>query len=304
VVALDPATGGLLASVSAPWPRGAIRGETRPGSADVEGEVLRERLDRARFGLYPPGSTFKIVTAAAALTQSPTLAHTTFTCRKLSDGVGAVVQGRLVHDDTSDRAHGALAMEDATAFSCNAYYAQLGARIGWPALSAMAQRFGIATGRPPGEESYTAYAIESAYGQAQVTATPLEMAGVAAAVASGGRLSSMHWAVSPSEADSGAREMLSPLVARMLGRYMRAVVERGTGRGLAALQPAIAGKTGTAQVTNGRAHAWFIGFAPYGEAKRRVAFAVLLEHGGYGGDHATALGGQLVAAAAKLGLAR
>ncbi len=64
-------------------------------------------------------------------------------------------------------------MEEATALSCNAYYAQLGARIGWPTLSAMARRFGIATGRPPGEESYTAYAIESAYGQAQVTATPL-----------------------------------------------------------------------------------------------------------------------------------
>ena len=195
-------------------------------------------------------------------------------------------------------------MEEATALSCNAYYAQLGARIGWPTLSAMAQRFGISPGRPPGEKSHTAYAIESAYGQAQVTATPLEMARVAAVVANGGRLPGVHWAPGATEADSGAREVVSPLVARMLGRYMHAAVEHGTARQLATLRPPIAGKTGTAQVATGRAHAWFIGFAPYGDAERRVAFAVLLEHGGYGGGRATALGGQLVAEAAKLGLAR
>jgi len=304
VVALDPDDGALLASVSAPWPREAIRGDSRPGSASLDGAVAADRLDRARFGVYPPGSTFKIVTAAAALTESPELANATFACRPLSDGVGAVVQGRVVHDDTADRAHGTLAMEDATALSCNAYYAQLGARIGWPALSAMARRFGIATGRPPGEASYTAYAIESAYGQAQVTATPLEMARVAAVVANGGRLPAVHWASGMSDADSGARELLSPLVARTLGRYMQAAVERGTARQLAGLRPRIAGKTGTAQVADGRAHAWFIGYAPYGEAERRVAFAVLLEHGGYGGDRATALGGKLVAEAVKLGLAQ
>jgi cell division protein FtsW (lipid II flippase) len=305
VVVLNPQDGGVLACVSAPWPHGPLRGDRHPTTSDPSGETAAERLDRARFGVYPPGSTFKVVTAAAALTQDPALAAATFACRSLPDGgVGAVVQGRLVHDDTADRAHGALAMEDATAFSCNAYFAQLGARIGWPALSSMAQRFGIASGRPPGEASYTAYAIESAYGQAQVTATPLEMSRVAAVVASGGTMPRVHWAEVASEADSGAREVVSPLVARTLGRYMRAAVERGTARRLAGVRPEIAGKTGTAQVANGRAHAWFIGFAPYGDAERRVAFAVLLEHGGYGGDRATALGGQLVAEAAKLGWAR
>ncbi len=130
------------------------------------------------------------------------------------------------------------------------------------------------------------------------------MARVAAVVANGGRLPGVHWASTASEADSGARELLSPLVARTLGRYMHAAVDRGTAQRLAALRPVVAGKTGTAQVAKGRAHAWFIGFAPYGEADRRVAFAVLLEHGGYGGDRATALGGQLVAEAARLGLAQ
>jgi len=187
--------------------------------------------------------------------------------------------------------------------SCNAYFAQLGARIGWPALSDMAKRFGIAPGQPPGPESYTAYAIESAYGQAQVAATPLEMARVAAVVADRGDMANVHW-VTGAAPDSGARELLSPLVAATLGRYMHAAVDHGTARRLAAMQPRVAGKTGTAQVANGRAHAWFIGYAPYGDAQKRVAFAVLLEHGGYGGDRATALGGQLAAAAAKLGLAQ
>jgi cell division protein FtsW (lipid II flippase) len=302
VVALDPVSGGLLACVSAPWPQEALRGANRPGVGERDSVPAPERLDRARYGLYPPGSTFKIVTAAAALTQSPDLAQATFTCRKLPEGVGAIVQGRVVHDDVGDQAHGTLAMEDATAFSCNAYFAQLGARIGWPALSAMAQRFGISAGTPPSEAAYAAYAIESAYGQAQVAATPLEMARVAAVVANGGSRANVHWVTAG--ADSAPAELLSPLVAKTLGRYMRAAVERGTARNLSAVQPQVAGKTGTAQVADGRAHAWFIGFAPYENAQRRIAFAVMLEHGGYGGDQATALGGQLVAEAAKLGLAR
>src|SRR5262249_21251057 len=158
--------------VSAPWPAEPLAGDERPGADDAaDGEVAPERLDRARFGVYPPGSTFKIVTAAAALSQDTALAAAAVEGRRVGGGAGAIVQGRLVHDDTSDRPHGRLAMEEATAVSCNAYYAQLGARIGWPALSAMAHGFGIATGRPPGKESYAAYAIESAYGQAQVTAT-------------------------------------------------------------------------------------------------------------------------------------
>jgi cell division protein FtsI/penicillin-binding protein 2 len=305
VVAVDPATGDLLASVSYPWPQGPIKGDgTRVDlggdDADAAGEDML--LDRARYGVYPPGSTFKIVTAAAALTEDPALANARFTCRGMSDGVGTVIHGRLVHDDTADRPHGTLAMEDATAVSCNAYYAQLGSCIGWPVLSAMAERFGIATGHPAsGAED--AFAIESAYGQAQVTATPLEMARVAAVVAAQGRMPEIHWATEPGARDS-IREILNPSVAATLGRYMRGVVTRGTGRRLAGRTPAVAGKTGTAQVADGRAHAWFIGFAPYGPARRRVAFAVLLEHGGSGGGRAAELGGQLAAEAQRLGYAQ
>jgi cell division protein FtsI/penicillin-binding protein 2 len=90
---------------------------------------------------------------------------------------------------------------------------------------------------------------------------------------------------------------------------MRGVVERGTARRIAGAQPAIAGKTGTAQIDNGTSHAWFIGYAPYagdarpaGRSRRRIAFAVLIENGGYGGGLATELAARIVAEARRLGI--
>jgi peptidoglycan glycosyltransferase len=93
--------------------------------------------------------------------------------------------------------------------------------------------------------------------------------------------------------------------AAVLARDMRAVVVSGTGRALAANPTAIAGKTGTAEVAGGRSHSWFAGFAPYGgSAQRRLAFAVIVENGGYGGRAAAPLAGDLVSAARELGLIR
>jgi peptidoglycan glycosyltransferase len=93
------------------------------------------------------------------------------------------------------------------------------------------------------------------------------------------------------------------------------VVEHGTARRIAAIQPAIAGKTGTAQVESGVSHAWFIGYAPYGPVARssrnegpsatrgrRIAFSILIENGGYGGGIATELAGRIVAEARRLGI--
>src|SRR6185503_6147503 len=94
-------------------------------------------LDRARYGLYPPGSTFKLVTAAAALRRDMNLSHTTFTCSGLPDGrVGAKVGNwGTVRDDVLDRhPHGALSMHDGLVHSCNAYFAQLAVRVGPEAL--------------------------------------------------------------------------------------------------------------------------------------------------------------------------
>jgi penicillin-binding protein A len=92
--------------------------------------------------------------------------------------------------------------------------------------------------------------------------------------------------------------------ARHIGRYMRETVLSGTARALRGHAVPIAGKTGTAEIVGAASHSWFIGFAPYGPATRRVAVAVLIENAGYGGAVATPAAGEIISAAAGLGLAK
>ena len=121
---LDPATGDLLAAVSLPLP------PIDPAPAQPPAATPNPYLDRARYGLYPPGSTFKVVTAMAALRKDPQLAHKTYECIRLPDGrVGNYIKGskRPIRDDIQDQApHGTVDMEHGIVVSCNAYFAQLG----------------------------------------------------------------------------------------------------------------------------------------------------------------------------------
>ena len=313
VVVLDSQNGEVLASVSQPVPQGSLRDiEVAENSAVAATSPL---MDRARFGLYPPGSTFKIVTAAAALTSGAELSGAHFNCRPLPGGrAGTVVEGRLVRDDAGHEAHGSIGMDDAMAVSCNAYYAQLGKALGWPAMRDMGRSFDISMGDPRSDAGRRAHAIEGAYGQAQVVASPLTMARVAATIAAGGTLRAPHVVMKPATATAES-VVVSPGTASAVARMMRGVVERGTARRLAAMVPAIAGKTGTAEIATGASHAWFIGYAPYGPAAststsaasnaargRRIAFSVLIENGGYGGGRAAELAGRIVAEARKLGI--
>jgi peptidoglycan glycosyltransferase len=90
--------------------------------------------------------------------------------------------------------------------------------------------------------------------------------------------------------------------SRLLASYMRDVVLTGTGRSLKSHPWRIAGKTGTAELTGHPSHAWFVGFAPYGTATRRIAFAIIVENAGYGGASAAPIAGEIVTAAAQIGL--
>ncbi|MBV9505729.1 MAG: FtsW/RodA/SpoVE family cell cycle protein, partial [Acidobacteriia bacterium] len=120
-VVMNASTGRVLAMVSTPAP-------DPPGSRSAP-PTPDELLDRARYGLYPPGSTFKLVTAMAALEIDPLLRNRTFACHRLPDGrAGIIIPGwnRPIKDDVGDWAHGTLDMERAIAVSCNAYFAQLG----------------------------------------------------------------------------------------------------------------------------------------------------------------------------------
>ena len=299
-VVIDPASGDLLASVSYPWPSDAA---SSGGDTAGDDDAL---LDRARYGFYPPGSTFKLVTAAAALCRDPGAESQTFTCSRLADGrVGARIPGytKPVRDDERDRApHGSLDMHRALVVSCNAYFAQLAVRLGPRAIRDTARAAGIAVSRNDSLARVRDTLPQIGYGQGDVLASPLRMVRVAGAIASDGTLRETRIVAGAPAPD--AHTFAPPQVAALLARDMRDVVLEGTGRSLRGARVPIAGKTGTAEVSGKPSHSWFVGFAPYGPAAHRVAVAVIFENAGYGATAAAPAAGEILDAAAALGLAR
>ena len=285
--------------------RGRVRvGDDLPADAPA-------LLDRARFGRFPPGSTFKLVTAAAALRTPQRVEDRTFRCRHLPDGrVGQIVEGwrRPVRDDPADRTpHGEVTLDEGLVVSCNAYFAQLGLAIGARTLRETAALFDVQAAAPDTVERLRGQLPWAAYGQGEVVASPFRMARVAAAFATGGTMPIGQWIAAPDASKGGSRQILPAERAERIAQAMRRVVLRGTARSLTTLLGPeggdIAGKTGTAEVTGARSHAWFIGFAPASPAAgRRIAFAVLIENGGYGGEAAVPLAGEIVTGARELGI--
>ena len=302
VVVIDVATGDVLASVSAPWPR---LDRTRKGLDEDARRPDLPLLDRVRYGQYPPGSTFKLVTAAAALRAANGVAERHFDCRPLPDGrVGIQLDGwrRPVRDDATDRTpHGDVTLDEGLRVSCNAYFAQLGLAVGPRALKETADAFEITSsdaGTPEGVRGQLPWA---SYGQAEVLASPFRMARVAATMAARGEMPAGRWILSPAAPAAGPRRVLEPAAADRIARAMRRVVTGGTASALAGRDVEIAGKTGTAEVAGAPSHSWFVGFAPL-DGPKRIAVAVIVENGGYGARAAVPLAGDVIAAARSLGL--
>jgi cell division protein FtsW (lipid II flippase)/cell division protein FtsI/penicillin-binding protein 2 len=309
-VVMDPATGDLLAAVSLPLPPELQVGQALPpGNPDVQPQegAPNPYLDRARYGLYPPGSTFKIVTAMAALRKDPQLARQAYQCVRLPDGrVGNFIKGsnRPIRDDVQDSApHGTVDMEHGIVVSCNAYFAQLGTyNVGAEPLWNTANLLGILAASPNTADQLKKSLPQSSYGQGQVVASPFQMARVAATVANGGSMPQGRWITDETNARTAPAQPVLPAdAAQTLGRFMREVVTQGTGRRAAAAVP-MAGKTGTAELADAPSHAWFIGFAPYGAGAKKIAVSVLVENGVYGGTAAAPAAADIVNAAVKLGL--
>ena len=202
--------------------------------------------------------------------------------------------------------HGTIDGHDAFVHSCNAYFAQLAVRVGSRALLDTASRLGISLTPAADAAGRVRQTLpQIGYGQGDVVVTPLRMARASAAVASNGALRDTH----------GAGRMKAPKArptdrllgeddARLLAGYMRDVVLSGTGRVLRNHPGRIAGKTGTAQLDGQPSHGWFVGFAPFGPAANRIAFAVVIENAGYGGGSAAPAAGEIVDAATRAGLLR
>ena len=290
LVVMNAQSGEVLALVSypAPPPNGS-------GTPD-------ELLDRARYGQYPPGSTFKLVTAIAALRLDARATEKKYNCHSLGDGrTGTVIPGwrRPIRDDIIDRAHGTLDMAAAITVSCNAYFAQLGVdAVGSQALRDTAGLFGIPVGTLEQVKKMLPFA---SYGQGDVLMTPFKMARVAATIADSGQMPEGKWVSDPSNKRLDApHPILDPVSAVFLQKAMRSVVTNGTARAaMAGIDISVAGKTGTAQLDEGEPHSWFAGFAPFDAAgpADQISFAVVVEHGGYGAKFAAPIARQLVEAA-------
>lgn len=308
VVVLDADTGEILASVGSH--RGQTGVRTTPGVVKFE-RIIDSRsrsdeppLDRARYGLYAPGSTFKMITAAAALHEHSGYQGRAFVCSRLPSGrIGVRIPGfgPPIHDDSHDTApHGAISLRDATVKSCNAYFAQLAVALGADALTHTAASAGISLNTSRAANRVRANLPHAGYGQGEVVTTPLRIARVAAALGSDGtiREAPIVTGVNPTL----KTEFLPAPEAQTLASYLREAVLSGTGRQLKDHPARIAGKTGTAEVDEANPHAWFAGFAPYGPATRRIAFAVVLENAGYGGIAAARVAGEVATVAMSLGL--
>lgn len=303
VVALDPRTGAVTVMASKPsYDPNALRSPA--AKAEQEREMRespprRSEVNRAtQFG-YAPGSTFKIVTATAAIDTGA------YTPESIVDGEdGILVSGVPLHND-NDRSWGPITLTTALAHSVNTVYAQVAEHVGKRTLGRYMERFGFDR-KPqldyPAEEMSASGEHEGGavvaptspqvdvgrmgIGQDKLQVTPLQMAEVAAAVANGGTLMVPHLTQRIVNAEGQTVQTISPRVQSVVMKpstagavrtMMEAVVREGTGTAAQIPGIQVAGKTGTAQTQFGDAinNVWFIAFAP--AADPRVAIAVTLE---------------------------
>ena len=292
-VALDPRTGAVLALASVPaydpngldalWP-------------SLLSDPASPLLDRSTGGLYPPGSTFKIVTAADALDAGTVTLESTF-----SDPGYFAVGNATIHDDEGE-VGGTADLTGAFAKSSNVDFAQIALKIGVDTWFAYAAKWGlgqpvafdlpVARDRVPAKRDvYAGILAQLGFGQADLLVTPMRMALVGATIARDGTTPRPYLVRRVAGRDTGiaARpetlaQPVSADVAHEVRDMMVAVVKRGTGTGAALPDVTVAGKTGTATNPHGRSHAWFVAFAPADAP--RVAVAIVVENVGYGGTYA------------------
>ena len=305
VVVLDPRNGEVLALVSHPAfdPNVFAAGITPERWRQLSGDTGLRLLSRATDATYEPGSVFKVVTAAAALTRGTATRETRVNCN------GIFRLGRWVFHDLA--AYGTVDFITGVAKSCNVFFWTLGTRTGGDAMAEMARALGLGarTGidlpsenaglipdsawkrRTQGEPWYPGDNANMAIGQGWMNVTPLQIARMIAAVANGGTLVRPHLVRQVIDPATGTVERVTtgptgtvgfrPDVLATLREALEAVVVRGTGRAVAIPGLAIAGKTGSAENPRGQPHAWFAAYAPVDQP--RIALAVLVEHGRRGG---------------------
>jgi len=317
VVAIDPSTGEILALVSSPgYDLNQFSYVTSKEYLDqLYGDPEIPLFNRATLSVKPPGSTFKILSAIAALDLGVITSETTIYCG------GGFTFGRFFKCHGS---HGSLNVVHAIEKSCNTFFYTLIYKIGLDKWNSYAKKFGFSqkTGIDIGEEVSGFIPDENYYkkiygenwprsimaslaiGQGEVSVTPLQLAKYVALIANNGKSFEPHVVkgyldertkkIIPykfKEIDTGVKQSVFDLVKE--GMFL-VVNGSGTATSIRMTEIEIAGKTGTAQNPHGKDHAFFIGFAPYKNPK--IAFAIVVENIGFGGTWAAPIAKKMIEA--------
>jgi penicillin-binding protein 2 len=320
-VAIDPRNGDVLVLASYPTYDPNIfslpRKQFNVAYQKLAKNTEHPFIDRAVGSRFPPGSTFKMVTAAAALQKGAVTPNTIFNCP------GGLQIGRRYFKCW--QVHGNENLVDAIAHSCDVYFYNAALRLGDPEssgptyLAQIARQFGLGsqTGIDlPGESSglipdpawrkridadrpdlahwYPGNTANMAIGQGDVLATPLQMANVTATVANGGTwwkphvlkdVQNLNGTITQKIKYPSHSAGIDPQNIEWVRRGMRATVTSGTGRVVDFPWLQVAGKTGSAEdVHHDLPHAWFVCFAPYKDPQ--IAIAVIIENAGHGASNA------------------
>jgi len=329
IVALDPNNGELLAMVSHPafdpnllFSRGSAG--AWESLAKDPGHPLANRVIQ---GQYPPGSTFKIIMGIAGLETKTVTPDDTVFCR------GGLPFGNRVFHDWKKGGHGTIDLHRAIVESCDVYFYQLGTRLGIDNIATYARLLGL--GRPTGidlssekggivpssewklkargEAWHPGETLSVAIGQGYLTVTPMQLASMVGAVATGsyhrpqllkGIRDAATGQVNPAPAIEGKPLPLSPHTLSLIRSALAGVVSEphGTAYASRSTQVSFGGKTGTAQVVAEHSgnrqedelkdHAWFVAFAPV--TAPQIVVVVLVEHGGHGGSAAAPVAKKMI----------
>ncbi len=294
IVVLNYKTGEVIVSNSYP--------DFSPRDMDATKNAKEDNgafVNRATQGMYPPGSTFKIVTMAAALSNLSDVADRTFDC------TGSLLVDKTTVTEASNLVHGTLSMRDAFAKSCNTTFSSIALELGYSRLNKTAQNFGfnsnflfrdmvVYNSQFPTNNPTRDDLAWAGVGQGRVLATPLHMAMIAGAIANDGVMMEPRMLLSATTPLGAQRVLIpekvytracDPSVAQTIKDYMIRCVEAGTGTRAQIKGIKVAGKTGSAEVSDNKSvptHAWFVGFID--DARYPYAIAVVVEKGGAGGS--------------------
>ncbi len=323
VVAIDPRNGEVIAMTSYPGFDANIFSSVIPESlwVAISNDSTHPLLNRPLNGLYPPGSTTKLITVGAGLEEGVINENTTF-----KPCLGGYQFGNRYFRCWAPAGHGSLNAVHAIEQSCDVYMYQLGLKLGIDKLSEYFDACGFghptgidlpveAIGLNPNSEYYDgrygkkkwtrALALNNSIGQGEILVTPLQLAQFYAGVANGGTVYRPHLVKKILHSD-GREETIMPQVSfklpfsqatlDILNEGIRLVVEgeHGTARRLRNKSYSIGGKTGTAQNPHGEDHSWFVGVAPLENPE--IVVCAIIENAGHGSEVAAPVVGQIIKA--------